>query len=163
MTREAKLVGVVLGLVGGFIVTVATAATWMVSAGAPPKLRILFRVMCHGIEERCLSLWGSPMPICSRCVAIYGGLAIGVLAFAAIGWLRTNPIGLRGLCLLIIPLAVDGITQAAGVRESTNELRLLTGILAGGGFAIWSLGTVETSVRERLKVLKFEMLTREKA
>ena len=110
-----------------------------------------------------LIVFGAPMPVCSRCIAIYGGLLAGVVLFAAIPWLRSHPLPAWGMAVALLPLAIDGITQAAGLRESTNELRMLTGLLAGSGFAIWSLGAVESSSRQRLKTLEFESLTREKA
>jgi len=161
MTREAKLVGGLLGLVCITILSSATTCTWAVASGASPKWRILFRVMCHGLESRCLILWDTAMPICSRCVAIYGGVIIGILAFASIGLLRSHPPPLSGLIALTLPLALDGISQAIGLRESTNELRVVSGILAGSGFAAWVLGSIEIDARERLKTLKFEMLTPE--
>lgn len=162
MTRETKLVGAMLALAGAGIVFLTTLSTFLLAAGAPSQLRTLFRVMCHGLENRCLIVFGTAMPVCSRCVAIYGGLLAGVALFAAIGWLRSHPLATWGLAVTLLPLAVDGITQAAGLRESTNELRMLTGLLAGSGFAIWSLGAVEAGSRERLKMLKFEPVTREK-
>lgn len=163
MTREAKLVGGMLGLLCLGILSAVTACTWAVAAGATTKLRILFRVMCHGLESRCLILWDTPMPICSRCFAIYGGILLGVVAFAAISALRSRPLPLAGLAALVVPLALDGISQAAGFRESVNELRTLTGLLAGSGFGVWCLGAIESSARERLKILKFEMVTPDQA
>jgi uncharacterized membrane protein len=43
-----------------------------------------------------------------------------------------------------IPLAVDGVTQLAMLRESTNTLRLISGLIAGIAFAFWALTAVET-------------------
>ena len=162
MTREAKLVGALLGIAGGVIVLITTLATFLLASGAPAQLRTVFRLLCHGMENRCLTLLGTPMPVCSRCMAIYGGLLAGVLLFAAISWLRSHPVPPWGMVLALVPLAIDGITQAAGLRESTNELRMLTGLLAGSGFAIWALGAVESSSRQRLETLKIESLTGEK-
>ncbi|HUF18956.1 MAG TPA: DUF2085 domain-containing protein [Thermoanaerobaculia bacterium] len=159
MTRETRLVGGMLGLVSLGILAAVTACTGIIAAGASPKLRILFRVMCHGLESRCLILWDTPMPICSRCFAIYAGLLLGVVAFAGVAVLRSHSLPLIGLIALTVPLALDGVSQAAGLRESFNELRTMTGILAGWGFAVWCLGAVESSARARQKILKFETLT----
>ncbi len=44
--------------------------------------------------------------------------------------------------LLFLPTAIDGFTQLFGWRESTNELRLITGFPFGIGYAyliVWAL------------------------
>jgi uncharacterized membrane protein len=116
--------------------------------------------MCHGLESRCLILWDTPMPICSRCFAIYAGLLVGVAAFAFLAFLRAKPLPLAGLVALSVPLMIDGFSQAFGLRESVNELRIFTGVLAGSGFSLWCLGAIESNARERLHMLRFESLTR---
>jgi len=37
--------------------------------------------------------------------------------------------------LLVAPLLVDGFTQLAGLRHSTNSLRIVTGAMGGLGVA----------------------------
>ena len=109
--------------------------------------RWLFRVLCHGIPERCLELFGTPMPICARCTGIYAGMLFGLLVYlcsAAIpGGAAPPRMAVLHLLILVAPLAIDGITQAVGLRESTNLLRIATGLLAGGAFAFWVLAEVE--------------------
>jgi uncharacterized RDD family membrane protein YckC len=41
-------------------------------------------------------------------------------------WLR--PLSWRGAFLLSMPMAIDGLTQLVGLRESTWQLRVLTGV-----------------------------------
>lgn len=87
---------------------------------------------CHGIPERCLSVRGRRMRICARCTGIY----LGYLALAGFAWqfwqggALPRPLPMLALHL---PLLADGLTQAAGWRQSSNALRLLTGVLAGVG------------------------------
>ena len=38
-----------------------------------------------------------------------------------------------------MPLGIDGLTQLTTLRESTNTLRIVTGVLAGIAFALWAL------------------------
>ncbi len=39
--------------------------------------------------------------------------------------------------ILMIPVSVDGITQYFGPRESTNNLRFITGFIGGIGLIIF--------------------------
>ena len=85
------------------------------------------------------------MPICSRCTAIYAGLALSLLAF----WLlprMTEHAARMTLLIAVLPLAVDGLTQLVRLRESTNALRSATGLLAGIAFGVWALTAVESHV-----------------
>ena len=76
------------------------------------------------------SVIGYKVAFCERDVAIYlaalgTGLAYGRLRE------RTPELGIVGYSLLITPMAIDGFTQLFGWRESTVELRTLTGALFG--------------------------------
>jgi quinol-cytochrome oxidoreductase complex cytochrome b subunit len=44
--------------------------------------------------------------------------------------------GIAVLVLFLLPLAVDGLTQAMGLRESTPALRVLTGLTTSAG-TVW--------------------------
>ena len=142
MKRDTRIV---LGFIAGIptvILGAATLCTWAVAQGASMQWRLLFRLMCHGRVERCLELFGAPMPICARCAGIYAGMLLGILAFWAVPLLREKV--MRGIAIAAaVPLALDGFTQLAGLRESTNELRIATGIVAGLAFGLWILSAVE--------------------
>jgi len=142
MRRDTKIVFAFVTAIPALILGAAALCTWAVAHGASPQWRLLFRVLCHGIATRCLTLWGTPMPICSRCVGIYLGMLAGLLAFLLIPRLRERvmrPIAFAAA----VPLAVDGLTQLARLRESTNTLRMETGLLAGLAFGLWILSAVE--------------------
>ena len=68
-------------MIAGSILVASTACTWFIAHGASIRWRMLFRIFCHGIPDRCFYVWHVPMPICARCVAIYGGLAAGIAIF----------------------------------------------------------------------------------
>jgi len=79
---------------------------------------------------------GWKMAICERDIAIY----VGTLA-AGLWYARARPIpplSLKLYCLLILPMALDGFTQLFGWRESTWQLRVLTGLLFGAA-SVWLL------------------------
>ena len=142
MKRDTKIVLAFIAAIPTVILGAATLCTWAVGQGASMQWRLLFRLMCHGRMERCLELFGAPMPICARCVGIYAGMLLGILAFWAIPLLREKV--MRTVALVcVVPLAIDGLTQLSGLRESTNELRVATGIVAGLAFGLWILSAVE--------------------
>ena len=136
-------------LIAAFLFTVAAGVLPLASygtalarsAGAPAWIEAPFRLACHGIDSRSLHVAGTPMPICARCFAIYMGALAGILVFLAVPPLRLQ---LPALVLLfaVIPMGIDGLTQAAGLRESTNTLRVGTGSLAGAVFMLWALGNI---------------------
>jgi uncharacterized membrane protein len=72
---------------------------------------------------------GWKMGFCERDLAIYLGLLLVGLVYARNRDLQPAGFVLYGV--LILPMAVDGFTQLFGWRESTWELRVLTGLLFG--------------------------------
>ena len=142
MKRDTKIVLAFIAAIPTAILGAATLCTWAIGQGASMQWRLLFRLMCHGKVERCLEIFDAPMPICARCVGIYGGMLLGILAFWAIPLLREKV--MRWVALVCaVPLAIDGLTQLTGLRESTNELRIATGVVAGLAFGLWILSAVE--------------------
>jgi uncharacterized membrane protein len=72
---------------------------------------------------------GWKMAFCERDLAIYVGLLLVGLVFARQRDLRPASFGLY--LVLVLPMAVDGFTQLFGWRESTWQLRVVTGLLFG--------------------------------
>lgn len=73
---------------------------------------------------------GYKVAFCQRDVAIYLATLAAGLAYAR--WRgRVAPLGIVAYGLLIMPMAIDGVTQLFGWRESTVLLRTLTGSLFG--------------------------------
>ena len=83
---------------------------------------------------------GFKMPVCARDFGIYLGSLIGMAIFLALRN-RIGPMGLPVYILFLLPLVVDGFAQLLTGYESTNLIRLVTGLLAGGasGVALLSL------------------------
>lgn len=145
MKRDSAIVAATLGAISTAILSASLACTWAIAHGASMRWRTLFRLFCHGMPERCFHLWGVPMPICTRCTAIYVGLALAIAAFALLP--RLTERGARFLLLAaVVPLGVDGLTQLVRLRESTNGLRSATGLIAGIAFGLWAITAVESHV-----------------
>jgi uncharacterized membrane protein len=103
---------------------------------AVPIGRHTFRlyVFCHGLPDRSFAIRGHTFPLCARCTGLLIGTAAGSLMLAGP---YLGSVAAAGLAfVLAVPLLVDGLTQAAGLRMSTNPLRLSTGVLGGVGFAL---------------------------
>lgn len=99
------------------------------------------------VQRMALRFIGTPevgykVAICERDVAIYGSILLSGLLFGVLrpllrrrrAKLPKMPLWLYGL--LLVPLAVDGITQILGLRESTWWLRLITGGIFGAA-TVW--------------------------
>ena len=87
-------------------------------------------VFCHQIAERSFSLNGNQLPFCARCMGIWLGLAVGLVITIVLKF----PLDMKFLALLVlglIPLAIDGTGQFVGLWESTNTLRMITGLITG--------------------------------
>jgi len=142
MKRDTKIVMAVIAAIPIAILSASTLCTLAIANGASMRWRLLFRIMCHGLRERCLEWFGVPMPICARCVGIYAGLLAGIALFLMLPVLREKTTRILAF-IAVTPLAIDGLTQLAGLRESTNPLRLSTGIVAGLVLGMWALSAVE--------------------
>ncbi len=127
------------------ILGASAGCSWLIAHGWSMQWRLLFRLVCHGIPSRCLLLFGVPMPICARCTAIYLGLIAGAMVY----WLvpRMSEMAARAIAAAAaVPMALDGGTQLLRLRESTNELRVATGLVAGITLALWVLTAARTSL-----------------
>lgn len=142
MKRDTKIVAALLVGVSAAILAASAVCCVLIARGASMRWRILFRAFCHGIPERCLTLWNVPMPICARCTAIYAGLILSFAIFAVIPRIteRAARIVLFGAA---VPMALDGLSQLAQLRVSTNGLRMETGLVAGIAFGFWALTAID--------------------
>ena len=86
---------------------------------------------------------GWKMAFCERDLAIYLGLLLVGVLYARRRDLR--PSGFGVYAVLIAPMALDGFTQLFGWRESTWELRVVTGLLFGLASAWLVLPRLDTA------------------
>ncbi|MBW7882485.1 MAG: DUF2085 domain-containing protein [Caldilineaceae bacterium] len=93
---------------------------------------------------------GWKVALCERDVAIYLGVLASGLLFAALGK-RPRPLSFKLFVLLATPMAIDGLTQLFGWRESSWLLRTITGLLFGFA-AVWlAYPYVEDGMRDVLE------------
>lgn len=73
---------------------------------------------------------GYKVALCQRDIAIYGSIFIAGLIYGVVRE-RVRPISLKLFLILLIPIAIDGLTQMVGLRTSNWWLRSVTGALFG--------------------------------
>jgi len=101
-------------------------------AGASKVLYYLFSDVCHQRPDRSFYLFGEKLAVCARCTGIYAGMLFGALAYPFVWGLGSVKTPSKYLLVFsLVPLGLDGVTQLAGLRESTNFLRVVSGFLFG--------------------------------
>lgn len=116
---------------------------------------LVYRPLCHQLPERSFFLFGPQcsytleelqallggavaqraiggpevgykVAVCERCVAIYGGMFVLGVLFAAVRR-RIRPISIRTFVALCVPMAIDGLGQLFGLWASSVVSRVITG------------------------------------
>jgi uncharacterized membrane protein len=95
--------------------------------------------LCHQLPARSFIAGGHQLPVCARDTGIYVGFVVSFALIALLdrGRRRTAapPAWLLGVgAAFVLAMLWDGVTSYAGMRATTNLLRLVTG--TGVGFAL---------------------------
>jgi uncharacterized membrane protein len=108
-------------------------------------------LICAQIPSHSFYILGHQLGMCARNMGIYGSMFIGGLVFV-LSKKRVPGIPWWAWLLLILPMAYDGLTQMFGLRESTWELRVLTGALFGFGNMWFALPFIQRTLKEMMVV-----------
>ncbi|MEE3269946.1 MAG: DUF2085 domain-containing protein [Candidatus Thermoplasmatota archaeon] len=116
---------------------------------------------CHQKHERSWEINGNQMPVCTRDVGIFLGIVVGAVIFSLRGlnrWtvrdtflsvfpdemvksLYLKDRRMAAMLLLItlglMPMGIDGFTQLLTDYESTNPVRIITGLFSGLVIGWW--------------------------
>lgn len=95
----------------------------------------ILNIICHRKPERSFFIKGHQFPVCARCTGFYISL-IMYFTYTYYFFVDYNPSLLTFAILLLVPTAIDGLTQFFEYRESNNTLRFITGMLGGLGLGI---------------------------
>jgi len=96
--------------------------------------------LCHQLPERSFFGGGTQVPVCARDTGIYLGFVVS-LALISLLHRPDRPkqfpgmAGFTAIILMITAMGIDGVSSYGGFRTTTNDLRLITGILAGFAMA----------------------------
>ncbi len=102
--------------------------------------------LCHQKADRCLFINGNQMPFCSRCTAIWLGLAVG-LGFMIVYKIQLDRKFIFLIIMGLVPVGIDGLGQLFGFWESTNVIRMVTGLLTGIVCGV-AIGLIIDEIRE---------------
>ncbi len=90
---------------------------------------------CHQITERTIFFGSRPMFVCFRCSGIYAGYALSCLFIYLTRRNKARYFPERGVIITGIILSslmfIDAGTAMAGLRHGENDIRLITGLMAG--------------------------------
>ena len=114
------------------ILPTVVAPAFLALGWNPPAQAIftVYSTICHQMPSRSFFVFGEQMAFCQRQFAIHAAFFFfGVVYILFRRRLKSLPTWLA--VVYSIPIAVDGFTQLFGWRESTWELRLVTGGLFG--------------------------------
>jgi uncharacterized membrane protein len=155
----------VAGKIGGFIlnywlliVTIFFGTVCLAALGTPilayfnqdslarPLFLALSRI-CGQIPSHSFYIEGHQVGLCVHCLAIYSSLFAGSLFFA-VSKRRWRELPWWGMVLFALPLAYDGFSQMFGLRESTWQIRLVTGVLFGLGCVWFALPLIQKGLEE---------------
>ncbi len=98
-------------------------------------LNLAGSLFCHQLPSRTIYAEGMPLPVCARDTGIYLGVFTGMLFILVFRRLRSDrqpslPYAII-LCMLMLPMMVDGIGSYLGLHTTNNTARLFTGVLFG--------------------------------
>lgn len=106
------------------------AVTIVLRKTGPEPLFALFDLpfvfLCHRLPERTIWVMGAPMPLCSRCLGLWGGLSLSAaLAWPAVSWRALRVLLPAAAALMVI----DVVTQDLGWHPVFHPTRVLSGLL----------------------------------
>lgn len=114
--------------------------------------------LCHEKAERSFFINGNQMPFCSRCTAIWLGLAVG-LGFMIFYKIELDEKFVFVLIIGIVPIGIDGVGQLFGLWESTNIARVITGLAVGIICGI-AIGVIIDEIRGMINLKKKQKLVK---
>ncbi len=162
MNSAGRLVGnflmdhwaTVLTTMFGFLVFAALSVPFLSYFGLDGISKQIFfslHMVCAQIPSHSFYVLGHQLGMCARNFSIYSAMFLGSLIFT-LSKKRLPGIPWWLWALMILPLAVDGTTQMFGWRESTWELRVLTGTLFGLANVWFALPLIQKTILQSTPV-----------
>lgn len=110
MRRERKgvhgllVAGAAVWLLLVFLAPLARARGW----AAAPWLYAFFDPICHQLPERSFAVFDESLAVCHRCLGLYAGFLLGLLAWPRLGTARRRLLAApRWIVLFAVPMLLD--------------------------------------------------------
>jgi uncharacterized membrane protein len=103
--------------------------------------------ICHQRRERSFQWAGVQMPVCGRCLGLYGAGALGAVASLAMGARRPGALtARRALTIAAVPMLLSLALEWTGIAAGSNVTRLLSSLPLGAtlAFLLVNVSTVST-------------------
>jgi len=92
----------------------------------------VFSPTCHQIPSRCLTLYGNPLAVCTRCLGIYAGFFLGTILFPVVRGLPSESLPkAKFLVFMSLPIVIDAAANVVLLWASPHWLRLSAGLIWG--------------------------------
>lgn len=95
--------------------------------------------VCHQISSRTIFIDGLKMPVDARMTGMFVGF-LAALILLIVLYSKSTQLPSKGIFIIGIfactLLALDGLTSYLAIRETTNTIRLLTGLFTGSFLAL---------------------------
>jgi uncharacterized membrane protein len=140
----AHAVTVVLGIIVALAISVALLFYLGLDQIARP-IYFSLHLICAQVPSHSFYIFGHPLGLCERNFSIYTSMFVGSLIFV-LSKRRLPGIPWWLWLLMLVPIALDGFTQLFGLRESSPELRVITGTLFGLGNVLFVLPLIERNL-----------------
>lgn len=111
--------------------------------------------LCHQIPDRSFQIGGLQLPVCARDTGTYIGFMAVLFLFVGLQRYRSSKLPDKAIIAVafigMVFYAFDGLSSYLGFRDTTNEIRLLSGLAFGSGVSMILLSAA-TNVLYKSKV-----------
>jgi uncharacterized membrane protein len=122
------LLGIVLWIAAVFVAPYLKSQ----SSAYGKLIYAVFSSTCHQIPSRCLTFYGNPLAVCSRCLGIYLGFFLGTILFPIFRGFSSEFLPkVKILILMSLPIVIDFAANMVSLWASDHWIRLSTGLIWG--------------------------------
>jgi len=136
--------------VASLLWTAGTMAAPFLAASGHPLAALaakwIYAPFCHQQLSRSLSLFGFPVSVCHRCLAIYVSFTLVLLLSGML--VRGRGFSRLALLCFLLPMLSDFLFDVAGLWTNTPVTRMASGVVAGIGLAYFLVPAMRELGRE---------------